>query len=129
MLYTLNLDSDNYILSIAHTKNDSVELDLESMELAYMNAYKYIDGVLSLDEEKKAELIAQEEAEEKQIQIAELLEQLHSSDEDLLAFIEDLFSFKNPLTFISDMIGLMKNYATLVANRQSIREQIKELSK
>ena len=29
----------------------------------------------------------------------------------------------------SDMINLMKNYATLVANRKSIREQIEELKK
>ena len=57
----------------------------------------------------------------------DLVAQLKATDEDMLDFVERLFSFKNPLTFIADMIGLMKDYATLVATRQSIREQIRRL--
>ena len=116
-------------MSVGHTSNDTVELDLESMELEYLNAYQLLEGVAVLDEKKKEELIAEQEEQEKQFEIITLTEQLKSSDEDMLDFLEQLFSFKNPLTFISDMIGLMKNYATLVATRQSIREQIKELGK
>lgn len=127
MLYTVNIDENNYILSIAHADNDNIELDLDQLDLQYLNAYKLIDGVATLDTEKKEELEAAEEQLEKNEEIADLELQLKSSDEDLLSFIEDLFSLKNPLTFISDMINLMKNYATLVANRQSIREQIEEL--
>ena len=112
---------------IAHTKNDDTELDLEKMETKYLAAYQLIDGVAILDEDKKAELVKEEDEDEKQFKIITLTGQLKSSDEDLLDFIEQLFSLKNPLTFISDMLTLMKNYTALVAERQSIRKQIKEL--
>ena len=127
MLYTVSLDEQNYIMSVGHTANDNVELDLDSMELEYLNAYQLLEGQAVLDEERKAEIIAQNEEQEKQMQIFTLLEQLHQTDEDMLDFVERLFSFKNPLTFIADMIGLMKDYATLVATRQDIREQIRRL--
>lgn len=129
MKYTVYLDQDNYITCVATTLNNDTELDLESMDLQHLNAYKLIDGEAVLDNEKLAELIALEERHEKDEEIAGLTEQLHSSDEDLLDFIENLFTLKNPLTFISDMIALMKNYVTLVATRQSIRERIRELQK
>ena len=129
MLYTVSLDSNNYILNVAHTQHDDTELNLEEMELEYLGAYQLIEGVATLDEEKKAELIAQEEEQEKQFKILDLTEQLKSTDEELLSFIEDLFSLKNPLTFISDMFTLMKNYTALVTERQNIRKQIKELQK
>ena len=129
MLYTVNLDDSNYILSVAHTDNDNVELNLDEMELQYLSAYKLTDGSAALDLVKKAELIAEEAAREKQEQIEDLIQQLESTNDDMLGFVEDLFSLKNPVTFISDMFTLMKNYAALVANRQSIREQIKELKK
>ena len=127
MLYTVSLDENNYIMSVGHTSNDNVELDLESMELEYLNAYQLIDGVSVLDEERKAEIIAENEEQEKQMEIITLTEQLKQTDEDMLDFLERLFSFKNPLTFIADMINLMKDYATLVATRQDIREQIRRL--
>ena len=127
MLYTVSLNENNYIMSVGHTANDTVELDLESMELEYLNAYQLVEGQAVLDEERKAEIIAQNEEQEKQMQIFALLEQLHQTDEDMLDFLERLFSFKNPLTFIADMINLMKDYATLVATRQDIREQIRRL--
>jgi len=129
MLYTVNLDDNNYILSVAHTDHDDVELNLDSMELEYLSAYKLTDGSAVLDLVKKAELIAEEQAKAKQEQIEELVAQLESTNDDMLDFVEKLFTLKNPLTFIADMINLMKDYATLVANRQDIREQIKELGK
>ena len=127
MLYTVSLDENNYIMSVGHTSNDNVELDLESMELEYLNAYQLVEGQAVLDEERKAEIIAQNEEQAKQMEIITLTEQLKATDEDMLDFVERLFSFKNPLTFIADMINLMKDYATLVSNRQSIREQIRRL--
>ena len=54
-LYTLNLDSNNYVLSIAHTKNDNVELDLSKYDLFNMSCYQYINGELILDKNKIAE--------------------------------------------------------------------------
>ena len=127
-MYTVNLDENGYILSVSHTENDDTELNLDEMELEYLNAYRLIDGKAVLDEKRKAELIAEKERQTKDEEIAELTEQLHSTDEDILDFVERLFSLKNPLTFISDMITLMKDYSTLVANRQKIRKQIKERS-
>ena len=46
---------ENYALSIAQTPNDNIELDLSTIDLAYLNAYQYLDGELVLDETKKAE--------------------------------------------------------------------------
>ena len=59
----------------------------------------------------------------------DLTSQLKSTDEDLLSFIEDIFTLKNPLTFITDLIGLMAKYTKLVADRVNIRKQIEELKK
>ena len=128
-MFTINLDKDNYILSISHTQNDNVELDLSTLDLKYLNAYKYENSEVILDEEKKAELIAEEEARAKAEEVQTLTEELHSSDEDMLAFLEDLGSLNNPLTFISDLIALAKKYATLIATRKSIREQIAALKR
>lgn len=53
--YTLNLDTNNYVLSIAHTSNDNVELDLSLYDLTNLSCYQYINGKLVLDTEKLAE--------------------------------------------------------------------------
>lgn len=50
--YTLNLDSNNYVLSIGHTKNDSIALDLSKYDLANLSCYQYMNGELILDEAK-----------------------------------------------------------------------------
>ena len=92
MLYTVSLDENNYIMSVGHTANDNVELDLESMELEYLNAYQLVEGVAVLDEERKAEIIAQNEEQEKQMEIITLTEQLKATDEDMLDFLERLLS-------------------------------------
>ena len=60
MLYTLNLDKDNYVLSIAHTNNDNIELDLTEIDLSYLTCYQLINNKLVLDEVKKAQLVEQE---------------------------------------------------------------------
>ena len=58
--YTLNLDTNNYVLSIAHTSNDNIELDLSDYDLSYLSCYQLIDNKLVLDETKKAQLVEQE---------------------------------------------------------------------
>lgn len=63
MLYTVNLDKDNFILSVAHTKNDNIQLDLESLELDYLSAYQLLDGQPILNQERKEEIIAEREAQ------------------------------------------------------------------
>ena len=60
MKYTLNLDKDNYVLSIAHTSNDNIELDLSDYDLYYLTCYQLINNKLVLDEVKKAQLVEQE---------------------------------------------------------------------
>lgn len=59
-IYTLNLDKNNYVLSIAHTSRDNIEIDLSNIDLSYLNAYQYLNGELILNETKKAELIEEE---------------------------------------------------------------------
>lgn len=59
--YTLNLDSNNYVLSISHTKNDNIELDLSLYDLANLSCYQYINGELVLDENKLSEYEALKE--------------------------------------------------------------------
>lgn len=129
MSYTVNTDNNGYIVSVAHTAKDSVELNLEEMDLNHLNAYQLIDRKAVLNEDKLAELVAEEEERGKEFEIADLTSQLESSNDDMLGFLEDLGSLTNPLTFISDLISLAKKYATLIANRKSIREQIEKLRK
>ena len=60
MKYTLNLDTNNYVLSIANTPNDNIELDLSDYDLSYLTCYQLINNKLVLDEVKKAQLVEQE---------------------------------------------------------------------
>lgn len=60
-LYTLNLDDNNYVLSIAHTPGDNVELDLSKYDLNHLSCYRFINGELVLDEAKASGLKAEEE--------------------------------------------------------------------
>lgn len=59
--YTVKLDKNGYVLSIAHTQNDNVELDLSAYDMTKLNAYRLIDGALVLDENKLAEIKALKE--------------------------------------------------------------------
>ena len=78
--YTLNLDQKNYVLSIAHTKNDNVELDLSLYDLTNISCYQYIDGKLLLDENKLKELEALKEKDKLLQEKAELESWLSSHD-------------------------------------------------
>lgn len=60
-VYTLNLDKNNYVLSIAHTPSDSVELDLSKFDLNHLSCYRFINRKLVLDEEKASRLKMEEE--------------------------------------------------------------------
>ena len=78
MLYTLNLDENNYLLSIAHTQNDYFEIeDISSLD-NHLNAYHLVDESLVLDEIKLAEIIAEETAKEE----AERQAEQHKADID-----------------------------------------------
>lgn len=60
-VYTLNLDENNYVLSIAHTPSDSVELDLSKYDLSHLSCYRFINKTLVLDKTKLSEIIDKEE--------------------------------------------------------------------
>ena len=133
MLYTVTLDKDNYILSIGNSLNDNVELDLSKIDLRFLNAYQLIDGQAVADEEKMAELVAEEEEREKEIEIADLEQKLYSTDYIMARMLEEIMALNNPLTFIADIIKIFASYATkykdTLANRKKWRERIEELKK
>ena len=78
--YTLNLDANNYVLSIAHTQNDNVELDLSKYDLNHLSCYRFINGELVLDEAKVSRLKAEEEKAKLIEEKAELEAWLKSHD-------------------------------------------------
>lgn len=78
--FTLNLDSNNYVLSIAHTKNDNVELDLSKYDLSNMSCYQFINGELVLDENKLSEIEALKEKDRLLKEKSELETWLSSHD-------------------------------------------------
>lgn len=111
--YTLNLNQDNYVLSIAHTPNDNIELDLSKYDLTYLSAYQLINGELVLDEVKLKELKGEEEQKAKAEQIAELKKQLADTDYEAIKYSEGWFT--------------EEEYAPIKAKREELREQIRAL--
>ena len=79
-LYTLNLDPNNYVLSIAHTPSDSVELDLSKYDLNHLSCYQFINGELVIDEAKLSRLKAEEEKSKLIAEKAELEAWLSAHD-------------------------------------------------
>lgn len=131
MKYTVNLDENNYVLSIANTPNDNIELDLTDIDLPHLNAYQLLDNELVLDEVKLNELIAQEHQHEVDDEIFDLEQKLNSTDYIMARMLEEIMALDKPLTFIADMIKIFVSYAqkykTQLANRKSWRERIEEL--
>lgn len=131
MKYTVNLDEQNYVLSIANTPNDNIELDLTDIDLPHLNAYQLLDNELVLDEVKLNELIAQEHQHEVNDEIFDLEQKLNSTDYIMARMLEEIMALDKPLTFIADMIKIFvyygKKYKTQLANRKSWRERIEEL--
>jgi len=131
MKYTLNLDENNYVLSIANTPNDNIELDLTDIDLTHLNAYQLLNNELVLDEVKLNELIEQEHRHEVDDEIFDLEQKLNSTDYIMARMLEEIMSLNKPLTFISDMIKIFIEYAqkykTQLANRKNWRERIEEL--
>lgn len=130
-MYTINLDENNYILSISHTANDSVDLDLSLLDLKYLNAYKFINSEVILDEAKKAEMIAADAQQAIDEEIADLKQKLNESDYIVANTFEQVMSLDNALTFVADFIKIMadfrKKYADLIINRKNWRARIEEL--
>ena len=78
--YTLSLDDNNYVMSVAHTLSDSVELDLSKYDLNRLSCYRLINGELVLDEAKLSRLKAEEEKSKLITEKAELEAWLSAHD-------------------------------------------------
>lgn len=132
-MFTVNLDKDDFILSISHTAGDNIDLDLEKMDLNHLNAYQLIGDKAILNADKLAELVAEEERTAKDTEIASLKKFLSDSDYIIAETFENVLALDNPVTFISDFIKIMvqfnSKYATVIANRKIWRDRIEELSK
>ena len=106
---------------------------LTLLDLKYLNCYKFINSEVILDEDKKAELIAEEESESKAEEIADLQQRLNDSDYIIARTFEEIMSLDNSITFIADFIKIIKQfktqYADVLANRKTWRERIEELEK
>lgn len=113
MKYTLNLDTNNYVLSIAHTPNDNIELDLSNIYPSYLNAYQYLNGELVLDETKKQLIIDESDKKRAEQQISLL-------KEELLKY--DYIGVK-----IAMGVATKEEYAEQIAYTETIREQIRQL--
>lgn len=131
MKYTINVDKNNYVLSIANTIHDNVEIDLTTIDLLHLSAYQLINNELVLDEIKLNELIAQEHQHEVINEIYDLEQKLNSTDYIMARMLEEIMALNNPLTFIADIIKIFTAYATkykdTLSNRKTWRERIEEL--
>lgn len=61
--YSIELDENGYMLGFSVDENSEYEFDGSLLDLNYLNAYKMVNDVPWLDEERKAEIIAEREAE------------------------------------------------------------------
>lgn len=133
MLYTVTVDKDMYILSIGHTSNDNIDIDLDSLDLSYLNAYRLMDDGIILDESRKQEILSQKEEAAKQSEISELKSKLNETDYIMAETFEQIMSLDNAVTFIVDIIRILKEfsqtYSETIANRKLWRQRIKELEK
>lgn len=133
MLYTVTLDKENYLTSVAHTQNDNIELDLSTLNLPYLNAYKMVDNAPVLDEEKLQALIEAEQQEAKNEEIEELKDKLSKTDYVMAETFEEIMSLESSVTFVIDFINIIKQfknqYAEVISERKAWRQRIKELSK
>ena len=92
MIYYLNLDENNYLLSIAEF-GGGIEADIDLANYDFsgirLNAYKWESGSLVFDEERfnvlEAERIAQEEAEKEQVSYEQRIKDLESALDLLLS--------------------------------------------
>lgn len=87
MKYTINVDENGYILSIANTENDTDEIDLGSLDLSFLNCYKYENGKAILDEEKKLKLQNEEKNKPYVATYEERLDAIDSAIEALAEMI------------------------------------------
>lgn len=133
MLYTINTDKNNFVLSISHTTNDNIDVDIDSIEPEYLNAYELVGNKLIMNQDRKSEIETERNEEAKRTEIESLKKSLADTDYIVSETFENVLALDNPVTFISDFIKVMvqfnSKYATVIANRKIWRDRIEELSK
>ena len=87
MRYTINIDENGYILSIANTENDTDEIDLDALDLNFLNCYKYENGKTFLDETKKQKMMEEEKNKPYVATYGERLDSIDSAIEALAEMI------------------------------------------
>ena len=118
MKYTLNLDLNSYVLSIAHTPNDNIELDLSDYDLSYLTCYQLINNKLVLDETKKAQLVEQENKQSLAQELSQCESRLKELDyigvkiatgratkEEYLTEIEEMNNLANRINEIREVLS------------------------
>lgn len=133
MLYTVNTDKNNFVLSLSHTKFDNIEIDLENIDLDYLEAYELSGNKLIMNQDRKNEIEEERQNKAKETEIEYLKRSLADTDYIVSETFENVLALDNPVTFISDFIKIMVQfnlkYATVIANRKVWRDRIEELSK
>lgn len=127
MRYEFTLDENNYILGFKNS-DKGIEFNPVSVNLDYLNCYKLESDKVVLDEEK----LSLKKAEENRLtELSELKAYLIKTSDTANDFVEELLSLDNPVTFITDIIALIKTYKntykTILAQRKQARDRIKEL--
>ena len=127
--YELIKNDEGFIVSMIKS-DKGIEVDVSKMDLAYLDCYYEKDGKVVLNEERKAQMIADEE---KDVRIHELENMLEESDGIITGMLDDIVALDNPVTFISDFIKVLANYnskySALVADRKAWRSELEELNK
>lgn len=127
--YELIKNDEGFIVSMIKS-DKGIEVDVSKMDLAYLDCYYEKDGKVILNEERKAQMIADEE---KDVRIHELETMLEESDGIMTGMLDDVASLNNPVTFISDFIQVLSNYnskySKLIADRKAWRSELEELNK
>ena len=119
MLYTLNLDTNNYVLSIAHSKNDNIKLDLSLYDLKHISCYRLINNTLVLDKNKLSETIAKEEQDKTKKELLSEKAQLETwlKEHDYIG------------TKIATGRATVEEYATEIAEMTEKAERINEIDR
>lgn len=131
MLYTINFDDNNFVLSIGHTKNDNIDIDNLHEIGEYLQCCKVEGTKLVIDDTKKAEYEASKSKRATEERKAELHKLLDESDYLVDRTFEQVMSCTNPVTFITDVIAIVTKFASkygdVIANRQTWRDELEAM--
>ena len=127
MKYELIKNDEGFIVSMIKS-DKGIEVDISKMDLAYLDCYYEKDGKVVLNEERKAQMKADESRESR---IHELEKMLEESDGIVTGMLDNIASLNNPVTFISDFIKVLADYngkyASLIADRKAWRAELETL--